>query len=303
MSIPKKPGQAVKRLPLRTRVHIKVEDGLFSIQGLGIWYRYWQEPYHLMLTVPWMGFMAIMALLYLSLNACFAVLFMLGGDSIVNARPGSFEDAFFFSVQTLASIGYGVMSPKTSYANWLVVLESIVGLFMIAVLTGLTFARFSRPTAKIIFSKFAVIMPFDNLPTLVFRAANQRRNQILEAQVMVYFSRDESTAEGHHMRRFYELKLARSRTPSFSLPWTLMHQIDQTSPLYGLTTESLAASQAQLIVSLSGLDETVSQNVHSRHTYGMNDIVPDHQLADIIHLTPDGDRYIDFSHFHQIEPI
>jgi inward rectifier potassium channel len=152
------------------------------------------------------------------------------------------------------------------------------------------------------FSKFAVILPQNNLPTLMFRAANQRRNQILEAQVMVYLSRDEITAEGKHMRRFYELPLMRSHTPTFSLPWTLMHSIDELSPLYGFSVESLAASQSQIIVSLSGTDETVSQNVHARYTYGANNIMLNHQLADIIHIPNEQNRYIDFSHFHHIEP-
>jgi len=293
----------IKRSPIRTKVQIKVQNGLFSVEGLGDWHHQWREPYHLMLTVPWGGFIIIVALLYLALNTCFAILYILGGDSIVNARPGSFEDAFFFSVQTLASIGYGVMSPKTTYANMIVVIESVAGLFTIALLTGISFARFSRPTAKVIFSKYAVIMPFVNLPTLAFRAANQRHNQILEAQVMVSLSRDEITPEGRHMRRFYELKLVRSRTPGFSLPWTLMHPIDQHSPLYGFSAESLTASQTQIIVSLSGIDETVSQTVHSRHTYGIHDIILDHQLVDIMHITANGDRYIEFSQFHHIEPL
>jgi inward rectifier potassium channel len=303
MKIFKPITQAIKRLTKDKKLHIRVRNGLFSVQGLGTWYSYWREPYHLMLTVPWVGLILLISMLYLGLNTCFAILYLLGGDSIVNGRPGSFEDAFFFSVQTLASIGYGVLSPKTTYANIIVVIESIAGLFTIALLTGISFARFSRPTAKVIFSNFAVIMPFDHLPTLIFRAANQRRNQILEAQVSVNLSRDECTTEGHHMRRFYELKLLRSRTPSFSLPWTLMHQIDENSPLHGLSPESLINSKTQILISLSGMDETVSQNVHSRHTYGVHDIILNHRLSDIIHFAADGDRYIDFSRFHHVEPL
>jgi inward rectifier potassium channel len=292
-----------KRSPMERRVHIKVKDGLLSVQGLNTWYSYWREPYHLMLTVPWVGFVAIVLLLYLGLNIFFAGLYLFGGDSIVNGRVGNFEDAFFFSVQTIASIGYGVMSPKTTYANIIVLIESITGLFLIAVLTGISFSRFSRPTAKVMFSKSAVIMPIDDLPTLVFRAANQRRNQILEAQVMLHFSRDELTGSGKHMRRFYELKLVRSRSPTFFLPWTLMHQIDENSPLYGFSADSLTEAKVQIIVSLSGMDETVSQNVHARHTYGANDIMLNHQLVDIIHITDDRNRYIDFSYFHHVEPL
>ncbi|MDX1977140.1 MAG: ion channel [Pseudanabaenaceae cyanobacterium bins.68] len=294
------PAKSPKR---HKRLFIRVQDGLFSIEGLGEWHSYWREPYHLMLTVPWLGFVAIIAVIFLLLNTFFASLYLLGGDCIVNARPGSFEDAFHFSVQTLASIGYGVMSPKTSYAHLVVVCQSIVGLFVIAVLTGLIFSRFTRPTARVLFSKAAVVMPFEGLPTLVFRTANQRRNRILEAEVIVYLSMDQVTQEGHQMRRFYQLKLSRSRTPTFNLPWTLMHTIDSSSPLYGLDRQQMIEAHTQITVSLNGLDETVSQNVHARHIYGMSQIFFDHQLADIIHYTEDGHRYVDFEYFDQVIPL
>ena len=195
------------------------------------------------------------------------------------------------------------MSPKTSYANYIVVIEAITGLLAIALLTGLSFARFSRPTAKVMFSKFAVVMSQDNLPTLMFRTANQRRNQILEAQVTLSLSRDEVTAEGKHLRRFYELQVLRSHNPAFSLPWTLMHPIDEQSPLYGFSAESLAESQSQIIVSLSGIDETVYQNVHARHTYGANSIILNHQLVDIIHVVDERNRYVDLASFHHVLPL
>jgi inward rectifier potassium channel len=193
-----KTSRRLKQLSSKHSIHIKVQDGLFSVQGLDKWYSNWQEPYHLMLTLPWLGFIAIVTLLYLTLNIGFAGLYLLGGDCILNGN-GSFQDAFFFSVQTFAGIGYGVLAPKTTYANYIVVIEAITGLFAIALLTGLSFARFSRPTAKVMFSKFAVIMPQNNLPTLMLRAANQRRNQILEAQVTLSLSRDEVTTDGHHI--------------------------------------------------------------------------------------------------------
>lgn len=291
-----------KRSPRKSRIDIKVRDGMFLVQGLNRWYKYWQDPHHLMLTVPWVGFVGFSILLYLGLNTLFAGLYLLGGDSIVNARVGNFEDAFFFSVQTIASIGYGVLSPKTTYAHIIVLIESMAGLFLIALLTGITFSRFSRPTAKVMFSKLAVIMPLNHLPTLMFRAANQRHNQILEAQMTVSLSQDEIVG-GKHMRRFYELKLTRSRTPTFSLPWTLMHPIDEHSPLYGFSAESLDEAKVQIIVSLSGMDETVSQNVHSRHVYGAKDIILNHQLVDIIHIVDDRNRYIDFSDFDRVEPL
>jgi inward rectifier potassium channel len=301
MKISKSSSRA-KQLPAKNNIHIKVQNGLFSVQGLDKWYSNWQEPYHLMLTLPWVGFIAMVSLLYLALNVGFAGLYLLGGDCIVNGN-GSLQDAFFFSVQTFAGIGYGVLSPKTTYANYIVVVEAITGLFAIALLTGLSFARFSRPTAKVMFSKFAVVVPQNNLPTLMLRAANQRRNQILEAQVRLSLSRDEVTADGYHLRRFYELQVLRSHNPAFSLPWTLMHPINEQSPLYGFSAESLAESQSQIIVSLSGIDETVYQNVHARHTYGANSIILNHQLVDIIHVVDDRNRYVDLASFHHVVPL
>ncbi len=297
-----KTSSQFQKLSSRNNIHIKVQDGLFSVQGLDKWYSNWQEPYHLMLTLPWLGFISIVSLLYLALNIGFAGLYLLGGDCIVNGN-GSFQAAFFFSVQTLAGIGYGVLSPKTTYANYIVVMEAITGLFAIALLTGLSFARFSRPTAKVMFSKFAVVMTQNNLPTLMFRTANQRRNQILEAQVTLSLSRDEVTAEGRHIRRFYQLHLLRSHNPAFSLPWTLMHPIDEQSPLSGFSAESLAESQSQIIVSLSGIDETVYQNVHARHTYGASSIILNHQLVDIIHVVDERNRYVDLASFHHVVPL
>jgi inward rectifier potassium channel len=297
-----KTSSRFQHLPAKNNIHIKVQDGLFSVQGLDKWYSNWQEPYHLMLTLPWLGFIAIVSLLYLALNIGFAGLYLLGGDCIVNGN-GSFQDAFFFSVQTLAGIGYGVLSPKTTYANYIVVIEAIISLLAIALLTGLSFARFSRPTAKVMFSKFAVVMPQNNLPTLMLRTANQRRNQILEAQVTLSLSRDEFTAEGQHLRRFYELQVLRSHNPAFSLLWTLMHPINEQSPLYGFSAESLADSQSQIIISLSGVDETVYQNVHARHTYGANNIILNHQLVDIIHVIDERNRYVDLTSFHHVVPL
>ncbi len=254
-----------------------------------------------MLTVPWQGFFVIMVALYALGNALFAALFLLGGaGTILNAQPGSFADAFFFSVQTSASIGYGAMSPGNTYANLVVSLEAILSLIGIAVLTGLAYARFSRPTAQVLFSRVAVIAPHQGLPTLMFRAANERRNQIAEAQMRLYLTLDEP-ANGTMMRRFYELRLLRNRNPSFSLTWIAFHAIDENSPLYGLSPDHLIGASAALLVSFSGIDQTVSQAIHTRHTYYAADLVWDRQFKDIIHVLEDGDRYIDFAHFHDVE--
>lgn len=284
-------------------IHLKYRNGNFEIMGLGVWHSYWRDPYHLLLTIPWTGFVLLIFGFYVAINTLFAIAYLLGGDCIANARPGSFYDAFFFSVQTLASIGYGAMYPKTTYANIIVTIEAIIGVMGIAVMTGLAFARFSRPTARVMFSRVAVILPHDGVPTLMFRSANQRRNSILEAQMRVYLMRDEITAEGEFMRRIYDLKLVRQQTPGFALTWSVMHIIDESSPLYGMTPESLSETNCLLMISLTGIDETVSQVVHARHSYGANDILWNSRFVDILHHTGDGHRYIDYKHFHDVLPL
>ena len=290
-----------RRLP--SIVQIVRQNGRLNIVGMGQWYSYWRDPYHLMLTLPWSGFLALTVLGYVVANALFALAYLAGGDGIENARPGNFLDAFFFSVQTMASIGYGVMHPRTVYTNVLVTVEALTGLMGLAVGTGLMFARFSRPTARVIFSRVAVITSYEGVPTLMFRAANQRRNQILEAQIRVGLGRDEVSVEGQSMRRVYDLNLIRSQNPLFSLSWTAMHRIDEQSPLYGVTPESLDKAEATLVVTLSGLDETVLQTIHARHTYASRDILWNMRFVDIISKTKDGNRFVDYSRFHDVVPF
>ena len=296
----KQRSQSIRKPRNRKLVQIKVLDGRFHLPNGGAWYSYWRDPYHMMLTIPWGGFLALIVGTYGGINGLFALLYLIGGNNIVNAQPGSFADAFFFSVQTLASIGYGVMSPQTLYANVIVTIEAMLGIVGIAVMTGLAFARFSRPSARVMFSRVAVIAPHNGQPTLIFRTANQRRNQILEAQMRVYLLRDEVTLEGQHIRRIHDLDLLRSRTPSFSLGWVAMHPIDETSPLYGMSATELAETKTTLSVSVSGLDETVSQVVHARYFYAAHEVLWNYQFIDTVHIGEDGHRYIDYSVFHDV---
>ena len=281
---------------------IYFRDGRFDIPGVDSWHSYWREPYYLMLTVPWWIFFLLTAIAYCGVNTLFALGYLLGGDCIAHADSGSFSDAFFFSVQTLASLGYGAMYPNTFYADILVTIEAWVGIISIAVMTGLVFAKFSQPTARVIFSKVATVNVHNGIPTLMMRTANQRHNQILEAQVRIYLMRDEITSEGEFMRRFYLLKLLRNQTPRFTLSWTIMHPIDETSPLWQATPESLAKTRSMLIISLNGIDQTVYQSLHATHTYSANEILWNHSFVNIFHEI-EGQRYIDFQFFHQTERI
>ena len=293
-------NQRRRRYPL---IHIKINDGQFQIQGLGKWYSYWRDPYHLMLTIPWSGFLGIIGLSYLMTNAVFGLVYLAGGDCIAHAKPGDFLDHFFFSVQSLATIGYGYMYPKTVYANTVVTLEAMTGMIGVALLTGLSFARFSRPTARVIFSSVAVIAPYEGVPSLIFRTANKRGNQILEAQLRVYLMRDDVTVEGRLIRRIHDIELLRSQTPSFSLSWAAIHPINESSPLYGMTPESLIATKTTIEISLSGIDETVLQVLNARHTYSAQQILWNTRFVDIFHRTTDGHRYIDYNYFNNVESL
>ncbi|MBM0741972.1 ATP-sensitive inward rectifier potassium channel 10 [Phormidium sp. CLA17] len=264
---------------------------------------FWGDLYHLLLTMSWIQFLGLAVGLYLLSNLLFAVAYLLGDESIANAKPGSLLDAFFFSVQTMATIGYGAMYPKTLYANFLVAIEALIGLLGVAMITGLMFARFSRPTARVMFSRVAVVVPYNGRPTLMFRTANKRGNQILEARLWATLVRSETTSEGYTMRRIYDLNLIRSHSPLFTLSWTAMHPIDENSPLYGETPESLANSDADIIVSLTGLDETVAQPIHARESYAMQDLIWNHRFVDVIFSLPNGQRIVDYSYFHDVMAI
>lgn len=280
-----------------------VRVGHSTVKKLGLPRFNWADPYHLLLTMPWPQFLALICFAYLFANVLFALAYLAGGDSIVNARPGSFADAFFFSTQTMATIGYCEMAPRTTYAHILTIIQALAGLLGLAIATGLMFARFSRPTTRVIFSRVAVIRPFDGVPTLMFRMANQRHNRILEARVRVSLLQDEQTVEGDTIRRFHDLPLVRSRTPVFALTWTVMHQIDAGSILSGATVEDLKKVEAEILVTLTGLDETFSQTVHARHSYFSHDIHWNKRFVDIIGPPQDGVRHIDYARLHDVEPM
>ena len=282
-------------------------DGEFpDIIRLGDPHSPWRDLYHLLLTISWPGFVAVLLLAYLLINSAFALAYWVGDDAIGNADPDSLLDAFFFSVQTMASIGYGAMYPQTDYANFLVVIEAFVGLLFIAMATGMIFARFSVPTARILFSNFALIAPFNGVPSLMFRTANKRRNRILEAQLWVTLVRDEFTKEGDLFRRFYDLELIRSHTPLFALTWTAMHPIDETSPLHGATPESLRRDHAEIIVIITGIDENLSQTIHARHSFIADEVLWNFRFKDVLGWTQDGRRAINFNNFdrvYRVDPV
>ena len=272
-----------------------------AIRRVGIREPWLRDLYHRMVTIRWRSFAAISVIGYLLVNAIFAGLFMLQPNSISGARPGSAWDAFFFSVQTIATIGYGVMAPATFYANLLVLVETVVGLFLLALGTGVLFARASRPTARVLFSSVVTIAPWNGVPTLSIRMGNERRSQILEADVAVHLLRFERSPEGVVMRRFHTLPLERSHTPLFNLSYTALHRILPGSPLDGATAESLEAEGVDLLVTVTGTEEATGQVVHARQSYPAAAILFERRYRDIFVQDARGERLLDYRFFDQTE--
>ena len=293
----------IKRKLDRSIIKLEQREGVLQVVGGNSWYSYFRDPYHLMLTIPWIGFVAIVMLFDIFLNAVFAFLYLLDPNAIAGTTDKGFLEAFFFSVQTLASIGYGVMHPNTLYANLLVTLESVASLMLFALITGIAFTRFAKSSSRVTFSRVATIDDYNGVPTLMFRTANERRNNILEAKLSVYLMIDEISAEGQMMRRLHELKLVRDHSPVFLLSWTVMHTIDENSPLHCLTMETMKRLNAQVLVSLTGVDETIEGTLHARHMYAAQHLLFDRRFVDVIHIGTDGHRYLDYTNFHETTEI
>jgi len=264
---------------------------------------WFDDFYHFLLISPWWALLALLVGGFVAVNVLFAVAYLLVPGSISGARPGSLMDAFFFSVQTLSTVGYGAMLPQGLYANVLASLEVLLGLLGFATLAGVVFARLSRPTARVLFSHAAVVGRFDGQPALMVRLANARSNQVFDARVQLAVLRDTVTADGEAMRRFYDLPLLRHHTPVFTITWTAVHIIDETSPLHGLDAAALEAVHAQFLMSLVGVDETFAQPIHARRMYRPEELVWNARFVDVIGRTADGRTRIDFTRFHDAEPL
>jgi inward rectifier potassium channel len=260
-----------------------------------------RDVYHAFLRIPWSAAIGLIVVVYLALNTCFALAY-LASHGIANARPGSFADAFYFSVQTMGTIGYGSMYPTSPAANAIVVVESVMSLLVMAIATGLVFSKFSQPTARIVFARQAAIGPMDGVPTLMFRVGNERANQIVEAYVRVALIRTERTREGMVFYRMIDLVLTRERSPALSRSWTALHPITEASPLHGQTPASIAAAEVELVITVVGVDDTSLQPVHARHRYTHEAIVWGARHADVLSEDPDGTLVLDLRKFHHLTP-
>jgi inward rectifier potassium channel len=257
-------------------------DGSFNTArvGLGGWASF--SPYYWLLSVSWVVFFGVAAGAFIVINLVFAAMYLLSGpDALSSAAPlGQFEKALFFSVETLSTIGYGHIAPNTLAAHWLSTVQAFFGLLSVAVLTGLVFAKFSKPAARILFSQHALVAPFQNGTGLMVRLTNGLKNEIIEIQAQITLSRFEEV-NGQRTRRFHPLNLERNQVAFFNLSWTLVHPINPQSPLWEVTEEELLESDAEILVVIHGVDDIMFQRVHARSSYKAEEIVWNARFADM----------------------
>lgn len=275
--------------------------GRVQVERIGIKRSPLRDLYLSLLVLPWHRLIMLLLLVYLLVNTIFACLFILGGDCIAHVRPGNFADYFFFSIQTFSTIGYGDMAPKTLYAHVLVASEAFCGILCVALITGLLFAKFSRPHARIVFSNKLVVDQRGEKPLLTIRMANHRSSHIVEGQLRLTLLRDERDQFGEPFRRFYDLPLQRQWTPLFALSWTAFHTIDESSPLHGQNLHDLQARGVEIIATFVGIDEVFNQSVHARTAYGADQILFNTHFENIIE-DDNNRRIVNYHRFHNTVP-
>jgi inward rectifier potassium channel len=259
------------------------------------------DPYYLVLSMRWATFLVAVVGMFLVANLMFATLYWLAPDAVSNVRHGNFLDAFFFSVETLATVGYGVMTPATTYGHAVATTEIFVGMFLTALATGAFFARFARPQPRLLFSDKAVVAPYEGGRALMLRIASRRLQGISEVSARIVYLREHVVGETR-FRRFNELTLVRSNLPVLSLSWTLIHPINEQSPLWNLTPERIEAEAPTLMVSVTGFDESISAPITDRKTYRAADVRLGHTFVDIIRDLPNGFIELDLTRIHDTEP-
>jgi len=260
-----------------------------------------RDLHYRFLRAPWWLALSAIVITFLTLNAGYAGLYLLTGG-IKDARPGSFVDAFYFSVQTMGTIGYGNLYPVSQAANWLVVSEAVVSLVLTAVATGLIFSKFSQIQARVVFTSTITITPMDGVPTMMFRLGNERGNQIVEAVLHVVMLRTVKTSEGMTFYKMIDIPLVRERSQAFTRSWTAMHNITKDSPLYGITEAAMNAEEIEFIVSVVGTDDTSLQPVHARRHYSHQEVLWGARHADVLTEHEDGTIVLDLTKFHDTEP-
>ncbi len=265
--------------------------------------REWRDIYRTVLALTWPRFALVVLSIYLGLNLLFATAYLLGGDCIAEMEPGSFTSAFFFSVQTLSTVGFGHLYPATLYGDIITTIEIVVGMFFTAVVTGLIFVRFSRPVARLLFSRSMVICPFNGKPSLQLRVANQQHEPMVEAEFRLMLIRKEQVLEDDDVRRFYTLKLEYERVIVFPSALTIRHLIDESSPLFGVTPEQLQQWEARFLTSIVCIDTVIQAPVQSHFDYTWRDVCFDHRFVEIYTDRADGAYEVDYGRVHETEPV
>jgi inward rectifier potassium channel len=290
----------MKRNPHEQAARVRLGSYEFKKQGVSRFDM--RDPYHLAVALTWPQFLATLLAIYLLVNVVFATLFWLMPGSVANARPHNFGDAFFFSIETLATVDYGEMYPATLYGHVIAATEIAGGLGFTAILTGLTFVRFSRPRAKLVFASNPVVAMHDGQPTLMLRVGNGRLAVLLDAAAKLNVLISATSSEGKRFRRAQELRLARTHLPAFPLTWTLMHVLDEQSPLHGYDAARAIAAQVQLFVTLEARDPTLAASVHDIRNYAPEDIRFGMRYSDAVIIAEDGTPVADLSKIGALEP-
>lgn len=280
------------------------QDGSINVKRTGLSFFNTSDSYHKLITMSWLKFWLLVLAGYLVINTIFAFIYLaigvqnLGGAEGTNAYQ-HFWDAFFFSAQTISTVGYGHINPKGMQTNSVAALESMLGLLAFALATGLLYGRFSRPTAKIAYSENILVAPYkENYNGIMLRLANLRRNTLIDLQIEIIFSYNENV-NGQLIRRFLPLELERKRVSILTLSWTVVHALDENSPLKDITTEELKNSDASFSVLLKAFDDTFSQNVHSRTSYQFEDIVWDAKFKPTFNRDKEGKLVLDLSKINE----
>lgn len=263
----------------------------------------WRDSYHWVLSLTWPRFALFLASSYVFINLIFAILYVARPGCIADLEPGSFPLAFFFSVETLATVGYGHNYPATVYGHIIVTIEIFLGMIWLAVITGLIFVRFARPTARIVFSNCIVIAPHDGRLSLMFRVANLRHTSMAEAEFRMLYSRDERVLEGEDIRRFYNLKVYPDRMVSFPAALIIRHTIDEQSPLFGVTLERLEKEDAFFVASTLSFELVMAASVQSQQDYAVEDIRFGERFVDVYEELPDGRLTVDYGRLHETEAV
>jgi inward rectifier potassium channel len=280
---------------------VKIRSGNTEFHRLNVEERDLRDVYHWTLTLSWPQFAAFILTIYLAINIIFSIFYYLGRPCI--AGMNSYSDAFFFSVETLATVGYGHLYPNTIYGHVVATVEIMVGMFGLAVITGLIFVRFSRPTARLVFSRKLVISPFDGQPALMMRVANLRHQAMAEAEFRLMLIRNEWVKEEEYMRRFYALPLQFDRLITFPVALTIRHVIDEKSPLYGMTAEDLEKGDVRILASIVCIDTVIPASVQSQQFYNWRDVHFGHRFVEIYNDIDDHTMSVDYGRLHDIEAV